>query len=101
MEVVFAKENAFVKHPETSKVIMVAKRINNLYCFQENEACRVAQLTHSTLQEWHERFGHLNENDLKDVIRQRKVSGIKAKPDGKLPICETCIKGKQAEKCIN
>ena len=76
---------------------MVAKRIHNLYCFQGNEACRVAQLTHSTLPEWYERFGYLNENNLMDVIRQKKVSGIKAKPDGKLPLCETCIKWKQVQ----
>ena len=77
----FYKEKCFFNHPERSKVIMVAKRIHNLYCFQGNEACRVAQLTHSTLPEWHERFGYLNENNLKDIIRQKKVSGIKSKPD--------------------
>ena len=87
MEVVFAKENAFVKHPETGKVIMVAKRLNNLYCFQDNEAENFARMART--------FRPFQQKRFKG--RKKKVSGIKAKPDGKLPICETCLKGKQVQ----
>jgi hypothetical protein len=51
-----------------------------------------------SLQEWHERFGHLNEKDLKNIIRKQKVDGIDIKADEALPVCETCVKGKQTRK---
>jgi hypothetical protein len=51
-----------------------------------------------SLQEWHERFGHLNEKDLKNIIRKQKVDGIDIKADEALPVWETCVKGKETRK---
>lgn len=60
------------------------------------ENCRTAQWT--CLQEWHERFGHLNESDLKDIIKKKKVTGVNFNTNVKLQMCETCVKGKQAQR---
>jgi hypothetical protein len=64
------------------------------YIDELSEESRVSQISMS-LQEWHERFSHLNEKDLKNIIRKQKVDGIDIKADEALPVCETCVKGKQ------
>lgn len=46
---------------------------------------------------WHERLGHLNERDLKDLAKKQLVLGLKINSNEKLPTCETCIKGKHAQ----
>lgn len=81
---------------------MTATRKKDLYYVTEStsqaEESRIAQPETSPLQEWHERFGHLNEKDLKDIIRQQKVDGVSIKTEEKLPACEVCIQGKQTQK---
>jgi len=46
--------------------------------------------------DWHVKFGHLNERDLKKVLL--KISGVDTGKiiNCKLPACEICLKGKQA-----
>jgi hypothetical protein len=68
------------------------------YIDELSEESRVSQTRSQisvSLQEWHERFGHLNEKDLKNIIRKQKVDGIDIKADEALPVCETCVKGKR------
>lgn len=99
-EIIFRKNEAIVLNPETKESVMTAQRRKDLYFVTESvesaEESRIAQT--SPLQEWHERFGHLNEKDLKNLIRHQKVEGINIKAEEELPVCETCIKGKQTQK---
>jgi hypothetical protein len=56
----------------TESVSLGPKKIVNAYIDELSEESRVSQISMS-LQEWHERFGHLNEKDLKNIIRKQKV----------------------------
>lgn len=65
-----------------------------MYFIQELENNSfVAQANTPKLQEWHEKFGHLNEKDLKDLSRHNKVHGINVNSNEKLTTCAVCIKG--------
>jgi hypothetical protein len=97
-EIIFRKNEAIVTNPDTGENVIVARRDKDMYYIDElSEESRVSQISMS-LQEWHERFGHLNEKDLKNIIRKQKVDGIDIKADEALPVCETCVKGKQTRK---
>ncbi|KAH0809704.1 hypothetical protein GEV33_013085 [Tenebrio molitor] len=97
-EVIFRRNEAIVTNPDTGENVIVARRDKDMYYIDElSEKSRVSQISMS-LQEWHERFGHLNEKDLKNIIRKQKVDGIDIKADEALPVCETCVKGKQTRK---
>jgi hypothetical protein len=97
-EVIFTRNEAIVTNPDTGENLIVARRDKDMYYIDElSEESRVSQISMS-LQEWHERFGHLNEKDLKNIIRKQKVDGIDIKADEALPVCETCVKGKQTRK---
>jgi hypothetical protein len=97
-EVIFRRNEAIVTNPDTGENVIVARRDKDMYYIDElSEESRVSQISMS-LQEWHERFGHLNEKDLKNIIRKQKVDGIDIKADEALPVCETCVKGKQRRK---
>ena len=98
-EVVFGRNDAVVGNPRTEEKLMIDKKSKDLYYVDEStEESRTSQTSSSPLQEWHERFGHLNIKDLKDVILQKRVDEINIKVDKNLPVCETCIKGKQTQK---
>jgi hypothetical protein len=97
-EVIFRRNEAIVTNPDTGENVIVARRDKDMYYIDElSEESRVSQISMS-LQEWHERFGHLNEKDLKNIIHKQKVDGIDIKADEALPVCETCVKGKQTRK---
>jgi transposase InsO family protein len=101
-EVIFRRNEAIVTNPDTGENVIVARRDKDMYYIDElSEESRVSQTRSQismSLQEWHERFGHLNEKDLKNIIRKQKVDGIDIKADEALPVCETCVKGKQTWK---
>lgn len=77
---------------------MTAKREEDLYLMEvKAEKAHVSQASTSNLQEWHEKFGHLNEKDLKDLVRNGKVHGVAVKGNENLLICEVYIRGKQTQ----
>jgi hypothetical protein len=98
-EVIFRRNEAIVTNPDTGENVIVARRDKDMmhYIEELSEESRVSQISMS-LQEWHERFGHLNENDLKNIIRKQKFDRIDIKADEALPVCKTCVKGKQTRK---
>ncbi|KAH0809106.1 hypothetical protein GEV33_013683 [Tenebrio molitor] len=97
-EVIFRRNEAIITNPDTGENVIVARRDKDMYYIDElSEESRGSQISRS-LQEWHERFGHLNEKDLKNIICKQKVDGIDIKADEALPVCETCVKGKQTRK---
>jgi hypothetical protein len=89
-EVIFRRNETIVRNPDTGDKDMY-------YIDELSEVGRMSQIP-TSLQEWHERFGHLNETDLKNIIRKQKVDAIDVKGDEALPVCETCVKGKQTRK---
>lgn len=98
LEVTFRKNEAIISNPMTGAEIMIAERDKNLYFVKEmTEEASIIQENASMLQEWHYKFGHLNERDLKDLAQHEKIYGINFKSNEKLPTCEICIKGKQSK----
>lgn len=96
--VTFQKKSAVILN-QSNEVVVTAKRSGNLYYV--NTLTDSANFTNSgknpDLKMWHERLGHLNERDLKDLAKKQLVLGLKINSNEKLPTCETCIKGKHAQ----
>lgn len=49
---------------------------------------------------WHRRFGHINEKNLKALVRNESVVGLKLNPDknSEMIVCEPCVEGKQTRQ---
>ncbi|KAH0818705.1 hypothetical protein GEV33_004086 [Tenebrio molitor] len=99
-EVIFRRNEAIVTNPDTGENVIVPRRDKDMmyYIDELSEESRVSQISMS-LQEWHERFGHLNENDLKNIIRKQKFDRIDIKADEALPKSEVIEKFKKY-KCL-
>ena len=95
-DVIFTSTNATVKDKE-GNIKFTADRIGDLYYVRDNvETANAVSEDMSTekLNLWHKRLGHLNERDVKRVVREKKALGIELDPNQKLGVCESCIKGK-------
>uniref|UniRef100_T1IKQ2 CCHC-type domain-containing protein n=1 Tax=Strigamia maritima TaxID=126957 RepID=T1IKQ2_STRMM len=114
-EVTFKKNIAEVKDTK-GKIKIKAKKQNGLYyVIDQNESAATAKegkpevklrdepknetitkIGRTKIQEWYEKFGHLNEASLKLLQQSEKVNGIDFEKSAKLQTCEACIKGKHA-----
>lgn len=81
---------------KNDKPIIRAKREGNLYFvdIKTDIANIVTQCTNS-MKDWHERYGHLNEADLKLLATRELVDGLQKMKIKKMSTCEVCLKGKQ------
>lgn len=93
--VTFEKDRALVKRRNGSVVLTATKR-NKLYVVNEKEdhAAFVTQNENTDLRKWHQRYGHLNINDLKAMINKDMVLGIKCATKSNDINCEVCAKCK-------
>lgn len=92
--VTFDESCAKIKDRE-KKTIAVAQRKGDLYFLEPmNECAAVVCESASELEKLHQRYGHLNEADLKKLVSKNMVEGISQKIQGNLT-CEICILGKQ------
>lgn len=82
---------------KTGKSIIKCNRKGNLYVLSESTVRANAASTKSSLQQWHEKFGHLNEADLKAMAKKNLVNGMNININEKLGPCQTCIMGKQTQ----
>ncbi|KAL7725874.1 hypothetical protein ACLKA6_016425 [Drosophila palustris] len=97
--ILFKKDRAEILRGSNGQIVFTAKRKQDLYHVEESgEFGHVAIGKQTNIKEWHERFGHLNEKDLKEVIRKGRIQGVQANLKEDLAICEVCIKGKQSQK---
>ena len=63
----------------------------------KQQACIVSD--HQTqLNLWHQRYGHLNEHQLKEIGRGELVTGASIPYTSTLSFCEACVKGKMFRK---
>lgn len=93
--VTFEKDRATVKRKNGSVVLTATKR-NQLYVVNEKEdhAALVAENENTDLRKWHQRYGHLNVNDLKAMKNKNMVLGIKFASKMNEINCEVCAKCK-------
>lgn len=93
--VTFEKDQATVKRKNGSVVFTAAKR-NQLYVVNEKEdhAALVAENENIDLRKWHQRYGHLNINDLKTMKNKDMVLGIQFASKTNEINCEVCARCK-------
>lgn len=99
-QVLFTKDKATVFNSKQEKVIC-ANRINGLYYVKESEVANKVETIEnpriSNLTMWHNRYGHLNEVDLKKIVKSKAVHGVNFNINEKLPTCIVCLKGKMTQ----
>lgn len=93
--VTFAKDRATVKRKDGTVVLTATKR-NQLYVVNEKEdhAALIAENENIDLRKWHQRYGHLNINDLKTMKNKDMVLGIKFASKTNEINCEVCARCK-------
>lgn len=94
--VTFKKKHAFVNRQDGSAAL-IAKRHGQLYIVDETDQPQTLVTRHDesgNLQRWHQRFGHLNLEDLKKLKSHEMVSGLNMKGNLEKLTCEVCDKCK-------
>ena len=81
---------------EEKKVIAFATRVGNLYHLEYCGKPQSVNVTDKKSQEmlWHRRYGHLGEQNLKRIARERLVKRFNYDVSKQIDFCETCISGK-------
>lgn len=93
-KVTFDQNGATVVNSKNETLVR-AKRMENLYIINgSSETANVACAEENSWLGLHEKFGHLNMKDLKDLVNRECVFGVKTAGDEKLPTCEVCVQGK-------
>jgi len=84
------------------KLLGMGSLVDKLYqldCIPvSKEQASVALEQQKQLNLWHQRFGHLNEKQLKDIVRNELVAGVSIPRTANLTFCEACVKGKLSRK---
>lgn len=91
-----------VKEGKMAKVFLNGKAVasaireqNNLYKMQfRTMICSLNTIKTNSLQQWHERLGHLNIKSIKEMCSKGLVNGVECK-DFDTFFCATCAFGKQ------
>lgn len=84
---------------QKGEVVVKAERKGDLYFINDfTESTAAASSNSGEMLEWHNRYGHLNEKDLKKLCVKGMIKGMSIDDSEKLPFCETCILGKQSAK---
>lgn len=94
--VTFKKNRAFINRYDGSTAL-IAKRQGQLYIVDEakqTQALAVRNIEEDNLLRWHQRFGHLNVSDLKQLQSQDMVIGLNLKGNSVQLNCEICNKCK-------
>ena len=91
----FSNSNANIIRSDSS-VIFTAIRRNRMYVVttEDQKAFCVSNDTNPKLKLWHERYGHLNYNDLRELVDKKSVYGLDLPSKIKKIPCETCDQAK-------
>ena len=81
---------------EQNKVIAFATRVGNLYHLEHCRTFQAANMTDKESKEnlWHRRYGHLGEQNLQRIAREKLVKQFNYDVSNTIGFCETCIGGK-------
>ena len=52
------------------------------------------------LNEWHQRFGHVSADKIKEMARNGSVDGLDLSDSGSMPFCEGCVFGENDPAAI-
>jgi len=96
-QVIFKKNSASVID-ENGNVTIFANRIGDLYYVKEETQNLCGMITSkSKMEEWHQRFGHVNMKSLLEMKNKRIVNGLNFKGE-EISTCEICLRGKLTRK---
>jgi hypothetical protein len=95
LSVTFQKNRAFVNRKDGSTMLTATKR-NQLYVIDErlDRAMLAENEVSKNLLKWHQRYGHVNINDLKKMKEEEKVTGMNFTANQNQINCEICAKSK-------
>ena len=81
---------------EQKRVIAFATRVGNLYHLEHCQKSQVVNVADKDSKErlWHRRFGHLGEQNLQRIAREKLVKQFNYNSSKPIGFCETCIGGK-------
>ena len=93
--VTFHKNHATINRQDGSIVLKAFKQ-GQLYIVNETKenAFNVCEQKNLDVIKWHQRYGHINLNDLKKMVNEKMVSGINFEPKVCNLECEVCAKCK-------
>ena len=96
MTAVFGDRGCRIKTAD-GKIIGAANHTGSLYyldCISRHEF-HVAEIDKHTIEDsWHQRYGHLSENALRKLAKDKLVDGFTYDPSKNLNFCEPCTQGK-------
>lgn len=90
------ENNGAVICNNSGEIVLRAKQENNLYVYEnkfEHNELHISQDS-SWVSIWHNRFGHLNFKNLKDLSEKKLVHGLNIKNVNIKTNCDTCNKAK-------
>jgi len=93
--VMFRKHHATINRSDGSVALTVTK-CNDLYIVNDRQerAILMSEKRDKDLIKWHQRYGHWNVNDLKNMKNNDIVFGMKSVPQTSEINCEICAKCK-------
>ena len=83
---------------------LIADKVYELDCepiVQEHEYASIASEGEESADLWHQRLGHLGEQQLKEIMSKEMVRGMKIPKSAQLIFCEGCVGGKMKRKSFH
>ena len=98
-QVIFKTNSCEICLPNSKEVVLIGKRINNVYLLDISSPCSIGCLLskHDESWLWHRRIAHIHMNHLNKLISKDFVIRLPNLKFEKDHICETCQKGKQVK----
>jgi len=95
--VIFKPNSCEICLPNSKEVMLIGKRINNVYLLYISSFCSIGCLLskHDESWLWHRRIAHIHNNHLNKLISKDLVIGLLNLKFEKDHICEACQKRKQ------
>ena len=95
--VIFKPNSCEIYLPNSKEVMLIGKRINNVYLLDISSPCSIGCLIskHDESWLWHRRIAHIHMNHLNKLISKNFVIGLPKLKFEKDHISEACQKGKQ------
>jgi len=97
-QVIFKTNSCEICLPNSKEVMLIGKRINNVYLLDISSPCFIGCLLskHDESWLWHRRIAHIHMNPLNKISKDLVIGLPKLKFE-KDHICEACQKGKQVK----
>ena len=98
----FGKTRCWIRSGPHGKLLGTGSLVDKLYKLNCRSVSQEQGLAAAEglkeLNMWHQRLGHINEQQLKEMARKELVTGLKFKSTAELSFCEACVKGKSHRK---